>query len=180
MIKTRHNQTPFELAEEFIGKVRDSKTVSPVLVKLCDDWAKLETGEVPMEPDVAERIQHQIAHAGSNPKSILDTRQIAFYKNCKPNISDVFLAWIAGQCEGSPEYLNTVLGCYSTYFYKFNPRSAQLTLAWVNSIVGSGKVFDLPNITRWYLASKVDAERSIFEVITENDLYVYQDPTADR
>ena len=95
MLKTRHNQTPFELAEEFIDKVRDSKTVSPVLVKLCDDWAKLETGEVPMESDVAERIKHQIAHAGSNPNSILDTRQIAFYKNCKPNISDIFLAWIA-------------------------------------------------------------------------------------
>lgn len=176
MIKTRHNQTPFEFAEEFINKVRDSKTVSPVLVKLCDDWAKLETDEVPMESDVAERIKHQIAHAGSNPYSILDTRQIAFYKNCKPNVSDVFLAWIASQCEGSPRYLDTVLGCYATYFYKYNPRSAQLTLTWVNSIVGPGKIFDLLNVAPWYIASKVDATKSIFEVMTENDLYVYEDP----
>lgn len=176
MIKTRHNQTPFEFAEEFVNKVRDSKVVTPGLAEFGENCAKYETDDKLIKEGLPETIAYKIAHAGNNPKSTLDTRQIAFYKNCKPNVSDVFLAWIASQCEGSPAYLNTVLGCYATYFYKYNPRSAQLTLTWVNSIVGPGKIFDLLNVAPWYIASKVDATKSIFEVMTENDLYVYEDP----
>ena len=170
MLVTKYGQTPTSLAEEFINAVRSSQVVSSDLVKLCDWYASFEAeGQV-----VPVTITERIAHAGSNPNSKLDTRQTEFYKNCQPNISEVFLAWVAMQSEGNPMYINSMLGLYSIYFYKHNPKDAQLTLTWVNSIVGSGKIFDPINIHPWYISSKTDTGKSIFEVITKDELYVYE------
>ncbi len=181
MLKTKYGQTVEEYAEEFINAVRSSKVVSPKLAQAGEDYAKYEADpELAKKEGVDAFFAKHIAHAGVNPNSKLDVRQIAFFKNCQPNVSDALLAWIAMQCEGSDLYLNTVLGCYCTYFYKYNPRDTQLTIAWLNSIVGPGKVFDIPNLARWIICSKTESGKNIFEVMTENDLYVYEDTKPDR
>ena len=91
MILTKNNQTPLDLALEFVNNVRNVQ-VSPELVKIGEDYASMED-----LPEVPEKVIHQVEHAGANPNSKTNGREVEFLINTQAKVSDVLLSWICSQ-----------------------------------------------------------------------------------
>lgn len=179
MLLTKHNQTPFELASEFVNNVRGVTNINADLVALSEAYINIEKtllSEDPADQENADRcrtnLSHSIEHVGNNPNSMLNGRTVAFIKNCNPNVSDALLSWICSQSESNPEYINVVLGLYATYFYKYNSKDTIMTFKWLQDTVGKGKIFNYENIFPWYIASKGADGKCIFEVMQPDDLYL--------
>lgn len=166
MILTKNNQTPLDLAVEFVNNVRNVQ-VSPELVIIGEDYATMEDlSEVP------ERVLKQIEHAGTNPNSKTNGRESAFLVNTQAKVTDVLLSWICSQSDGNPSYINTVLGMYATVFYQYHKRDEVMSLKWLNSYVGAGKILDYRNIYPYFKVSLDDKNQSVYTQMKPEDLYL--------
>lgn len=164
MLLTKSKQTPLELANEFITNARNVK-VPETFVVIGKAAEAAENGPT------SERILNQIEHAGHNPNSKTNGREVAFLVNTHAKISDALLGWICSQSDGNPAYINTVLGMYATVFYQTHTSDEVMTLAWVNNLIGPGKIFDYKNIYPYFIASLDTNHRSVYESMKSEDLY---------
>ena len=146
MILTKNNQTPLDLALEFVNNVRNVQ-VSPELVKIGEDYASMED-----LPEVPEKV--------------------IFLINTQAKVSDVLLSWICSQSDGNPSYINTVLGMYATVFYQYHTRDEIMTLKWLNSYVGPGKILDYRNIFPYFKVSLNNEGKSVYTLMKPDDLYL--------
>lgn len=166
MILTKNNQTPLDLALEFVNNVRNIP-LNPDLAKIGENYASMED-----LPEVPERVIHQVEHAGANPNSKTNGREVEFLINTQAKISDVLLSWICSQSDGNPSYINTVLGMYATVFYQYNTRDTVMTLKWLNAYVGPGKILDYRNIFPYFKVSLNNEGKSVYTIMTPDDLYL--------
>lgn len=166
MILTKNNQTPLDLALEFVNNVRNVQ-VSPELVKIGTEYADMED-----LPEVPKKVIHQVEHAGANPNSKTNGREVVFLTNTQAKVSDVLLSWICSQSDGNPSYINTVLGMYATVFYQYHTRDEVMTLKWLNSYVGAGKILDYRNIYPYFSVSLDDKNESVYTQMKPEDLYL--------
>ena len=166
MLLTKNNQTPLDLAQEFVNNVRNI-SMPKELVDIGVDWAEMEKSET-----LPEKVTHQIEHAGANPNSKTNGREVAFLKNTGAKVSDVLLSWICSQSDGNPAYINIVLGMYATVFYQYHTRDEVMTLSWLNSYVGAGKILDYRNIFPYYSVSLTKDNVSVFTLMKPEDLYL--------
>lgn len=166
MILTKNNQTPLDLALEFVNNVRNIP-INPDLAKIGENYASMED-----LPEVPERVIHQVEHAGANPNSKTNGREVEFLINTQAKISDVLLSWICSQSDGNPSYINTVLGMYATVFYQYNTRDTVMTLKWLNAYVGPGKILDYRNIFPYFKVSLNNEGKSVYTIMTPDDLYL--------
>ena len=166
MILTKNNQTPLDLALEFVNNVRNVQ-VSPELVKIGTEYADMED-----LPEVPAKVIHQVEHAGANPNSKTNGREVVFLTNTQAKVSDVLLSWICSQSDGNPSYINTVLGMYATVFYQYHTRDEVMTLKWLNSYVGPGKILDYRNIFPYFKVSLNNEGKSVYTLMKPDDLYL--------
>ena len=166
MILTKNNQTPLDLALEFVNNVRNIP-INPDLAKIGENYASMEG-----LPEVPERVIHQVEHAGANPNSKTNGREVEFLINTQAKVSDVLLSWICSQSDGNPSYINTVLGMYATVFYQYNTRDTVMTLKWLNAYVGPGKILDYRNIFPYFKVSLNNEGKSVYTIMTPDDLYL--------
>jgi hypothetical protein len=166
MILTKNNQTPLDLALEFVNNVRNIP-INPDLAKIGENYASMED-----LPEVPERVIHQVEHAGANPNSKTNGREVEFLINTQAKVSDVLLSWICSQSDGNPSYINTVLGMYATVFYQYNTRDTVMTLKWLNAYVGPGKILDYRNIFPYFKVSLNNEGKSVYTIMTPDDLYL--------
>lgn len=166
MILTKNNQTPLDLDLEFVNNVRNIP-LNPDLAKIGENYASMED-----LPEVPERVIHQVEHAGANPNSKTNGREVEFLINTQAKISDVLLSWICSQSDGNPSYINTVLGMYATVFYQYNTRDTVMTLKWLNAYVGPGKILDYRNIFPYFKVSLNNEGKSVYTIMTPDDLYL--------
>ena len=166
MILTKNNQTPLSLAQEFVNNVRNLR-MNEALVKLGESYAAMED-----EATVPEKVLKQIEHAGANPNSKTNGREVTFLKNTGAKVTDVLPSWICSQSDGNPSYINTVLGMYATVFYQYHKRDEVMSLKWLNSYVGAGKILDYRNIYPYFSVSLDSNHESVYCKMTPEDLYL--------
>lgn len=166
----KHGKTPYDLAVEFYTNTKQAKAstdsaVAEQYLKLFDSFYVNEVKKTNLD-----KYEQLVTTCGMHT----NVREIPFMTRLKPNISPYLLAWIGVCSEGNPQYLTTVLGLYSLYFYHDHPRDEELTLGWVYKNIGGGKIFDIMGIYPYYAMSKMKNEVSFFDVLKEEDLYTYQ------
>jgi len=152
--KTKAGQTPLELAEEFINKMKDVKSGSEDMDKLFDTFLELETKKMP--PQVIIDMVTHVCHTDFNASAC------DYVMNMKPNISLVCLAWLSTQCSSIPDATSTLVGLYHTYFLKDHDNSETMTLKWIGETVGKGKLVNFRMIWPWFSASKCKDGLSCF------------------
>lgn len=166
MILTKNNQTPLDLAIEFVTNVRNVQ-MPLELVKIGEDYATMED-----LPEVPKKVLAQIEHAGANPNSKTNGRDSVFLRNTQAKVTDVLLSWICSQSDGNPSYINTVLGMYATVFYQYHKRNEVMSLKWLNSYIGAGKILDYRNIYPYFAVSLDNNHESVYNKMTPEDLYL--------
>jgi hypothetical protein len=165
MIVTKNNQTPLELATEFVNNARN--------VKVPEEFVRIgKTAEAEEDGPSSERILQQIEHAGRNPNSKTNGREVKFLQNTHAKVSDALLSWICAQSDGNPAYINTVLGMYATVFYQYHTKDEVMTIKWLNNLIGAGKIFDFRNIYPYYAASLTADRISVYTLMQPEDLYL--------
>lgn len=162
MIKTKANQTPYELSVEFIEGMKNLPSGGKDMDDLFDVYLAMER-EPSVPPAIIEQIQH-VCHTD------LDATNTEFIKNTKINISPVMLAWLAMQSSAIPDMINTLVGLYATYFYKTHDLKEQMTLKWMSDTVGKGKLINFRSVWPWYSASRCKDLKSCFIKMTRKDL----------
>lgn len=165
-LKTKFNQTPLELATEFIKGMQDMPSGGEDMDKVCDHMI-LHENQPPS--------QTLIDSVTSIGLSKYDATTIPFIVNCKPNLSYTFLAWICTQCSGIPDAIQTLVGLYSIYFYSTHPKGEKLTFKWMCETVGKSKLINFRSIYPWFNVSKTESGSDIYRQITPKQLYIYKE-----
>lgn len=163
MLKTKCDQTPLDLAKEFISAISNAESGSEDMDALFDWYVSQE--KLPTCPDA---IMEQVTSVNHTDFNALD---VTFIQNCHPNVSYVLLAWIASQSSAIPDCVNTLLGLICTYFYSTHRKTEQVTLEWFGETVGKGKLMSFKEVFLWFSASKNDEGKSVFNLMTIDDLY---------
>lgn len=153
-LKTRAGQTPVELADEFISKMKAVNSGSKDMDTLFDYFISLEHKKLPPQ-EIIDMINH-VSHTDYNATSC------DYIMNMQPNISLVCLAWLSSQCSSIPDAISTLVGLYHTYFLKDHDNSEQMTLEWIGDTVGKGKLVNFRMIWQWFSASKCSDGLSCF------------------
>lgn len=164
MLVTRCNQTPLELATEFINVISGVQSGSKDMDALFEWFIHQE--KLPVCPD---SIMNQVTSVNRTEFNALE---VPFIRNCHPNVSYVLLAWIASQSSGIPDSVNTLLGLICTYFYSTHNRKEQVTLEWLGNTIGKGKLMSFKEIFLWFSASKNNEGESVFNLMTSDDLFM--------
>lgn len=169
--KTRKGQTAYELAKEFVDNA--AKTLA------CDDSEIAATYQSLFMPFyLCEKGKRDLdkfeALITVNKDNRIDVRKLPFIERIQPKLSPYLMAWVSACGEGNPQYVTAVLGLYCIYFYHDHPRDEEITVKWLYSTIGSGKIFQYQDIFPYYVAAKVDNSTTIFDTITQEQVYTYQ------
>lgn len=143
-IITKHGQTPYEVAEEFIAGLKAIDTPNEDMEKLFDYYVQLEdSGTIP-------HVIMAMVHNRNN--NTWDVAQLPLIKNNRMNVSIYLLAWLASQSSEIPDYVTTYLGLLAVKFYRTHDRSEKITLKWAGEQGVRGKVFNFRSVFPWAMA----------------------------
>lgn len=165
MLITKKNQTPQELAREFIEAMKKTESGSEDMNIFFDSIVANENKNIPDEKVIA--AVKNVCNTG------FDATQLPFIINNKINISMDLLLWISIQSSGIPEYITTMIGLYAVEFYSKHHRTEKLTLKWVGDTVGKGKLVGFRQFYPWASVAKTEDGKNIFDLITEEDIFTY-------
>ena len=166
MIKTRRNQSIYDLTDEFITAMQKMKSGGQDGEDLCKYFIQLETEE--NNPEVQRKLDESLKSLGK------DLRKIDFILRMGLDVSDACVAFFTIKSRHNPQMLTALLGFYGLFFYKDHPRTEKLTLKWVFGLTGYGKLVAPEQFFWWYAATKINDTESVFDHITPEEYYRYQ------
>lgn len=165
-LKSKHGQTPLEIATEFIENMRKMPSGGPDMERMLEHAITTEKSKQ-IPPEVYPYIK-DVCHTG------YDATTSPIIVNCKINYSPMLLSYICSQSRSNPEMINVMLGFYAVVFYSTHKKEEQLTLEWVIDQIGTGKVIYSYQFFLYAQASKTDENVSMFTLITPEELYTHK------
>lgn len=150
-----HNQSPLELAKEYVEGLKKLPEASPDAIKLFDHYVQLERkGVEPIE---------MLEGVTKRNNGIFNLLELPLIKDKKCKFTMHALYWIACQSSDIPAYCTTVLGIYATLFYETHHPNERVTLEYIGSLGGKGHLFNFRTIYPWAMSSMNKDKKSIFE-----------------
>ena len=166
MILTRNGQSIYDLTDEFIAAMKKMKSGGEDGEKLCQRYLDMETdGCNDEEREILDKELKLMNY---------DIRKIDFIGDMDLKVSDVFMAYFNTLLRGIPMLMTAIVGFYAVKFYETHPANDTLTLTWALDFTGKGKLITYQQFFLWFAATKIDNTRSVFDVMTPEELYRYK------
>ena len=162
--KTRKGQTVLEVSKEFVAAVANAKSGGKDGEDLFDFYVELEKQNV-----INDDISNAIHNIGINK---FDAYELPIFRNLKPKISEVLIAWVAMQSQGIPAFITTYLGLYGAVFWSTHSRDEKMTLAWIGEQGARGKLLTFDSVFPWFIASQTESRESVFATMPPETFYL--------
>lgn len=167
LFKTRHNQTPIELATEFKTALQQIEA-GPSIKQMTDIYLAAEKREATDNELLAMYEKHFIM----GTTTIYD---LEIMKRGKFNCSKTFLYWLAQMSGQNTQMFACLIGLFATLFYSTHAKNEQMNFKWLaeENLV---KFIQYKDFFYWYMAAKLDAENpdTVFDHMTAEDFYSFK------
>jgi hypothetical protein len=134
------------------------------------DWYK--QNEHPILGKVPEEI-HSLYCYINPPINNLGFETLPIYRKLAPKVTEPFVAWFVPQTRGNPVMLDAIIGYHGYAFWKEHPSNEPLSLEWLESYVGPGRLQEPDEFFWWVVAAQNKQNISLFDLMEREQFYRY-------